>query len=30
MEPCGSDSVQLEDLFAQGDFFLGGASCFVF
>ena len=30
MEPCGSNFVQLEDLFAQGDFFVGGAACFVF
>ena len=30
MEPCGSNFVQLEDLFAQGNFFVGGAACFVF
>ena len=30
MEPCGSNFVQLEDLFAQGDFFVGGATCFIF
>ena len=30
MEPSGSDFVQLEDLFAQGDFFVGGATYFVF
>ena len=30
MEPCGSNFVQLKDLFALGDFFVGGAACFVF
>ena len=30
MEPCGSNFVQLEDLFAQGNFFVGVAACFVF
>ena len=30
MEPCSSNFVQLEDLFAQGNFFAGGAACFVF
>ena len=30
MKPGSSNFVQFKDLFAQGDFFAGGAACFVF